>query len=202
MFSMGMRARLAPLSMATCRGSTSDRTGLTFPWTLMSPSTSRPGCGGALRRIEYAATKKATPSSAFDLVPEEINDLDVEVRGIHLAADAEGALVCEQVAEGTVDRLLHGSRDTAGRFELAGSGRDRDLDAIHAHSSIATHRRTVDGARSQRVWRNQIFATLLRNANELLLTGLADLVAERGLVVLEGAHLLELLLDPAASRDT
>ena len=35
----------------------------------MSPSTSRPGCGGALRRIEYAATKKATPSSASTLFP-------------------------------------------------------------------------------------------------------------------------------------
>ena len=57
-----MRARLAPLSMATWSGSVSDRTGFTLSWMLMSPRTSRPGCVGAFRSTEYAATKNETPS--------------------------------------------------------------------------------------------------------------------------------------------
>ena len=59
----------------------------------------------------------------------------------------------------------------------------------------------VDGSRSERVGGDEVAAALLGHADEPLLAGLVVRVAEGRLVVLEGAHLLELLLHPAAALD-
>ncbi len=52
LFSIGISARFAPLSFATCNGSVSDLSGFMFPWMLMSPNTSNAGLTGAFLRAE------------------------------------------------------------------------------------------------------------------------------------------------------
>ena len=89
MFSIGISARFAPLSIATCSGSTSERTGLMLPWMLMSPRTRSAGGTGAVRSAEYARDEEGDADLGLDLVPEQVDHLDVEVGRVELARDAE-----------------------------------------------------------------------------------------------------------------
>ena len=77
--------------------------------------------------------------------------------------------------------------------------RERHLEAVEAHRSVRSDARRVDRARRKRVGGDEVAAALLGDSDELLLAGLLQRVAERRLVVLEGAHLLELFLDAATS---
>src|SRR5262249_49102126 len=102
-----------------------------------------------------------------------------------------------QVAEGPLDRLLRRSRHAASRLQLAVADRNADLDAVQTHRSVAADRACVNRTWRERIRREQIATALLRHADEMFLAGLLVLVTERSLIVLERAHLLELLLDPA-----
>ncbi len=126
----------------------------------------------------------------------------MEVRGIDLPAHAERRLAGEEVAEGTAHRLLHRPADAAGRFQFSCPRREADLYPVRADGAVGADGRGVDRPGWQWVGRDEIAPTLLGHANEVLLAGLADHVAEGGLIVLEGAHLLELLLhsSPAFQR--
>src|SRR5689334_2392523 len=54
LFSRGISALRAPLSIATCNGSASDRIGLMLPWMLRSPRITRPACNC---RVERSASE-------------------------------------------------------------------------------------------------------------------------------------------------
>ena len=82
----------------------------------MSPRTRVAALSGALRIAEKAATKNATPISASTAVVQKVDDLDVEIRRVDLAANAEFGLPRQKEAEGPVDRLLRRSADAASRF--------------------------------------------------------------------------------------
>ena len=79
LFSNGIRARLAPLSMATWSGSTSERSPLMFPWTLRSPMTSKRGDWRCLLERRKRGDEEAESDLALDAVVEQVDDLDVEI---------------------------------------------------------------------------------------------------------------------------
>src|SRR5690606_29090953 len=135
----------------------------------------------------------------LDSVREEVDDLDVDVRDVEVARDAELRLSCLQEAEGALDGLLHRPGHAAGQLELAGTVRDGDFDAVQADGTVGCNARAVYGARSEGIGGDEIATALLGHADELLLARLVVRVAEGRVVVLEGAHLLELLLHPAAA---
>src|SRR5262249_46269292 len=63
LFSRGIRARRAPLSIATWSGSARDRTDLMFPWMLRSPRITSPAWTDCRLTAEYTATTNAIPAS-------------------------------------------------------------------------------------------------------------------------------------------
>ncbi len=93
LFSIGISARLAPLSLATCSGSVSERSGLMLPWTLMSPRTSSAGLHGRLAQRRVGRDEERDADLGLDAVAEQVDHLDVEVRRVEVARDAELGLL-------------------------------------------------------------------------------------------------------------
>ena len=75
--------------LATCSGSERDRSGLMFPWMLMSPRTSVAAVIGTLRSSGERRDEERHADLGFDPVVEQIDHFNVKVSRIHLAANAE-----------------------------------------------------------------------------------------------------------------
>ena len=118
----------------------------------------------------------------------------MHVRGVKVARDAELGLLRLDVAESSLHRFLHRSGNAAGHLQLPGSARNRNLQTVEADRSVGRYAGGVDGSGRQRIGGDQVAPSLFGNADEPLLAGLLERVAERCLIILEGAHLLELLL--------
>jgi hypothetical protein len=64
---------------------------------------------------------------------------------------------------------------------------------------LIVHRSCVDGAGGQWIGGDHVAAALFGDTDESLFPSVVVDVGERGLVVLERAHLLQLLFDPATT---
>lgn len=133
------------------------------------------------------------------MVAEKVDGLDVEVGHVYLLANAHLYLLAHQVGERPLDRLLHHAFHTPGDLQLARPRRAADLQPVQANLPLVVHRSGVHGAGGQRVRGDHVAPALFGNADELLLAGVVVDQGEAGLVVLEGAHLLQLLLHPATA---
>ena len=157
---------------------------------------------GADRRLSerrVAGDEERHAHLGLDAIREQVDDLDVHVGVVEVTRDAQIALLRLNVAEGSLDRLLHRTGHAAREPHLPGARRDRDLEAVEAHRSVRRDARRVDRTGCQRVGGDEVASALLGHSDELLLAGLLQRVAEGRVVVLEGAHLLELLLHAAAA---
>ena len=121
----------------------------------------------------------------------------MQVGRVQFLRDRQIALLSQHVAEGAIDGFLGRAGDAAGRLQLAVPDCDRHLDAVHPDGAVRANRRGVDASRRERIGRDQVAAALLRHADEALFAGVQISVAEGRVVVLKGAHLLELFLHPA-----
>ena len=107
LFSSGINALRAPLSMPTWSGSTRDRIGLMLPWILRSPRISRPGQNRVLLHRRVDGHNQGDPGFARHPVVQEVNGFDMEIGRVDLLADPHLHLLALQIGEGPLDRLLH-----------------------------------------------------------------------------------------------
>ena len=179
LFSRGISARRAPLSMPTWSGSARDFTALMFPWMLRSPRIIRPGWTECLLTRRVDGDDQGDPRFAGDTVAQQVDRFDVEVGRVHLLSDAHLPLLALEVGERPVDRLPHRPFDAPCDLQLARSRRATDLQAIEPDLALVVHRSGIDRARSQRVGRDHLPAALLGDADEPLFSGLVVDVARR-----------------------
>src|SRR6266568_8998068 len=72
------------------------------------------------------------------------------------------------------------------------------FETVEPDLTLIIHGSRVHGPRCKGIRGNHVSTALFRDANEAFLPGITVNVRERGLMILEGAHLLELLLDTPA----
>src|SRR5690606_18762462 len=125
------------------------------------------GANGGLAQRGVAGDEERHAELGLDSVREEVDDLDVDVRDVEVARDAELRLSCMQEAEGALDGLFHRPGHAAGELELAGTVRDGDFDAVQSDGAVGRNARAVYGARSEGISGDEIATALLGHANEL-----------------------------------
>src|SRR4029450_6513659 len=119
----------------------------------------------------------------------------MEIGRVDLLTNAHSNLMPQYVGKGTLHGFLHGAFDATGDSELARARCRAHFETVEADLALIIHRSRVHRPRCERIRGNHVSTSLFREANEAFLPRIAVNVGERGLVILEGAHLLELLLD-------
>ncbi len=105
LFSSGISALRAPLSIATCNGSAKDRIALIFPWMLRSPRITRPAWTGSLRGVDggfgqrVIADRDVAVGVARDSRQRVVANRDI-------AAEIGGARARQGIGAGAFHRLI------------------------------------------------------------------------------------------------
>ncbi len=137
MFSIGMSARLAPLSMATWSGSVSERTRLDVALDAHVAEDEQRRLGRGLAQRRVGGDEEGDAELGLDAVPEQVDHLDVEVGGVELAGDAELDLLRLQVAEGALTDSFIVPLTPPASFSLPVPVDDGDLDPVEADGAVA-----------------------------------------------------------------
>ena len=142
---------------------------------------------------------ESNPYIGGDTVGEQIDGFNVNIRGIKNTGDTHLHLMALEVRKSPVDGFLHAPLYPPCHFELPGACGKAHLKTVETDPTPLAYGCCINRSRGQRVGGYQVSSAFFRHSNVKFFTCVVVDVGERGLVVFEGTHLLQLFFDPSTT---